>query len=282
MNKFEFYSRVKALKVEVDHVTKEFHVFINDTYRAFRRGLERIAESNLMYLFIHMTEADIPEKVIQDLRKFFNVDKIMSVSKYSPYNSLVWIKRLQREMNRRDITASKYRQRLWSILSEIEDLEKANEFTGKMGGNSISEIKQEIEKAVNLSPSYPENLEKHLVLSMDFLKMKKNDFLSLLSIDHSKERAAEMRSTIENMPDEIDFDRFMLEVFVKNIESPDDDVFFDIFYRGVMDRIISGKIDTSKILHEVIKEPIPVYKAEKDEYGRIASIEKDRPNLTLL
>ncbi|CAI6301597.1 hypothetical protein [Bacillus subtilis] len=282
MNKFEFYSRVKALKVEVNHVTKEFHAFINDTYKAFWRGVDRIAESNLKYLFIHMTEADIPEKVIQDLRKFFNVDKIMSVSKYSPYNSLVWIKRLQREINRRDITVSKYRQRLWSILVEIEDLEEANESTGKMGGNSITDIKQEIEKAVNLSPSYPENLEKHLILSMDFLKMKKNDFLSLLSIDHSKERAAEMRSTIDNMPDEIDFNRFMLEVFVKNIESPDDDVFFDIFYRGVMDRIISGEIDTSKILHDVIKEPIPVYKAEKDEYGRITSIEKDRPNLTLL
>ncbi|WEY94065.1 hypothetical protein P5624_09530 [Bacillus subtilis] len=282
MNKFEFYSRVKALKVEVNHVTKEFHAFINDTYKAFWRGVDRIAESNLMYLFIHMTEADIPEKVFQDLRKFFNVDKIMSVSKYSPYNSLVWIKRLQREMNRRDITVSKYRQRLWSILVEIEDLEEAIESTGKMGGNSITDIKQEIEKAVNLSPSYPENLEKHLILSMDFLKIKKNDFLSLLSIDHSKERAAEMRSTIDNMPDEIDFNRFMLEVFVKNIESPDDDVFFDIFYRGVMDRIISGEIDTSKILHDVIKEPIPVYKAEKDEYGRITSIEKDRPNLTLL
>ncbi|MED4559447.1 hypothetical protein [Bacillus subtilis] len=282
MNKFEFYSRVKALKVEVDHVTKEFHAFINDTYKAFWRGVDRIAESNLMYLFVGMTEADIPEKVSEDLRKFFNVDKIISVSKYSPYNSLVWIKRLQREMNRGEITASKYRQRLLSILAEIEDLEAANESTGKMGGNSIVDIKQEIEKAVNLSPSYPENLEKHLVLSMDFLKMKKNDFLSLLSIDHSKERAAEMRSTIDNMPDEIDFNRFMLEVFVKNIESPDDDVFFDIFYRGVMDRIISGEIDTSKILHEVIKEPIQVYKAEKDEYGRITSIEKDRPNLTLL
>ncbi|MGQ5113084.1 hypothetical protein ACSOV8_16165 [Bacillus halotolerans] len=282
MNKFEFYSRVKALKVEVDHVTKEFHAFINNTYKDFWRGVDRIAESNLMYLFVGMTEADIPEKVSQDLRKFFNVDKIISVSKYSPYNSLVWIKRLQREMNRGEITASKYRQRLLSILAEIEDLEAANESTGKTGGNSIAEIKQEIEKAVKLSPSYPESLEKHLVLSMDFLKMKKNDFLSLLSIDHSKGRAAEMRSTIDNMPDEIDFDRFMLEVFVKNIESPDDDVFFDIFYRGVMDRIISGEIDTSKILHEVIKEPIPVYKAEKDEYGRIASIEKDRPNLTLL
>ncbi|WP_336804310.1 hypothetical protein [Bacillus subtilis] len=282
MNKFEFYSRVKALKVEVNHVTKEFHAFINDTYKAFRRGLDRVAESNLMYLFVGMTEADIPEKVIQDLRKFFNVDKIMSVSNYSPYNSLVWIKRLQREMNRGEITASKYRKRLWSILTEIEDLEEANESIGKMGENCIAEIKQEIEKAVKLRPSYPESLEKHLFLSMDFLKMKKNDFLSLLSIDHSKERAAEMRSTIDNMPDEIDFNRFMLEVFVKNIESPDDDVFFDIFYRGVMDRIISGEIDTSKILHEVIKEPIQVYKAEKDEYGRITSIEKDRPNLTLL
>lgn len=282
MNKFEFYSRVKALKVEVNHVTKEFHAFINDTYRAFRCGLERIAESNLMYLFVGMTEADIPEKVSQDLRKFFNVDKIMSVSKYSPYNSLVWIKRLQREMSRGEITASKYRKRLWSILTEIEDLEEANEFIGGIGENSIVEIKQEIEKAVKLSPSYPESLEKHLVLSMDFLKMKKNDFLSLLSIDHSKGRAAEIRNTIDNMPDVIDFERFMLEVFVKNIESPDDDVFFDIFYRGVMDRIISGEIDTSRILHEVIKEPLPVYKAEKDEYTRITSIEKDLPILTLL
>lgn len=282
MNKFEFYSRVKALKVEVDHVTKEFHAFINDTYKAFWRGVDRIAESNLMYLFVGMTEADIPEKVSQDLRKFFNVDKIMSVSKYSPYNALVWIKRLQREMNRGEITTSKYRKRLWSILAELEDLEEANESIGKKGENSIAEIKQEIEKAVKLSPSYPESLEKHLVLSMGFWKMKKNDFLSLLSIDHSKERAAEMRKTIDNMPDVIDFDRFMLEVFVKNIESPEDNVFFDIFYSGVMDRIISGEIDTSKILHEVIKDPIPVYKAEKDEYGRITSIEKDRPNLTLL
>ncbi|MEC2307803.1 hypothetical protein [Bacillus atrophaeus] len=231
-----------------------------------------------MHLFVGMTEADIPEKVSQDLRKFFNVDKIMAVSKYSPYNILVWIKRLQREMNHWEVIASKYRKRLWSILNELECLEEANEPIGEIGGTVVSEVKQEIKLAVKLSPTYRENLEKYLVLSMGYWKMKKNDFLSLLSIDHSKERAAEMRNIIDNMPDEIDFDRFMLEVFVKNIESPED----DIFYNAVMDRIISGEIDTSKIIHEVINEPIPVYKAEKDEFGRIVYMERDRPNLTLL
>ncbi|MCC8350737.1 hypothetical protein [Bacillus sp. AF23] len=46
MNKFEFYSRVKALKVEVNHVTKEFHAFINDTYKAF--GVVLIISRNLI------------------------------------------------------------------------------------------------------------------------------------------------------------------------------------------------------------------------------------------
>ncbi|MCY8824512.1 hypothetical protein [Bacillus atrophaeus] len=69
---------------------------------------------------------------------------------------------------------------------------------------------------------------------------------------------------------------------MKNIELPEDDIFFDIFYNAVMDRIISGEIDTSKIFYEVINEPNPVYKAEKDEFGRIVSMERDRPNLTLL
>ncbi|MCY8824513.1 hypothetical protein [Bacillus atrophaeus] len=192
MNKFEFYSRVKVLKVEVNHVTTEFQTFTSNTYKAFRLGVDRIAESNLMHLFVGMTETDIPEKVSQELRKFFNVDKIMAVSKYSPYNTLVWIKRLQREMNRWEVTAFKYRKRLWSILNELEGLEEANESKGKIGGTVISEIKQEIKLAVKLSPSYRENLERYLVLSMGYWKMKKNDFLSLLSIDHCKERATEM------------------------------------------------------------------------------------------
>ncbi|MEC2307802.1 hypothetical protein [Bacillus atrophaeus] len=42
MNKFEFYSRVKALKVEVNHVTTEFQTFISNTCKAFRLGVDRI------------------------------------------------------------------------------------------------------------------------------------------------------------------------------------------------------------------------------------------------
>ncbi|MED1018141.1 hypothetical protein [Bacillus atrophaeus] len=281
MNTFEFYSRVKALKVEVNHVSTEFQGFILNANQVLQDGLDRIAESNLTHLFAGASAGDIPEKVLDDLSNFFDVDKITAVSKYSPYNTLVWVKRLQRKLNNWNKITLKYQKRLWAILNDIESLETYQAIGNKWRAET-NEIKQEIKTALNYRISYQEKLKTYLCMSMGYWKMKKNDFLSLLSIDHSKERAAEMRNIIDNMPDEIDFDRFMLEVFVKNIESPEDDIFFDIFYNAVMDRIISGEIDTSKIIHEVINEPIPVYKAEKDEFGRIVYMERDRPNLTLL
>ncbi|KXZ15322.1 hypothetical protein AXI59_02150 [Bacillus nakamurai] len=281
MNTFEFYSRVKALKVEVNHVSTEFQAFILNANKALQDGLDRIAESNLMHLFAGASEGDIPEEVLQALSEFFNVDKIMAVTKYSPYNTMVWVKRLQRKINAWNKLTLKYHKRLWAILNEIESLETYQAMGNKWRAE-VNEIKQEIKTALNYRISCQEKLEKYLFMSVGYWKMKKNDFLSLLSIDHSKERAAEMRKIIDDLPAEIDSDRLLVEVVTKNIEAPEDDVYFDIFFAGVMERIKNGEIDTLRMFQEVIKEPIPVYKAVKDEYGRVVSMERDRPNLTLL
>ncbi|MCP1459376.1 hypothetical protein ABE348_16925 [Bacillus velezensis] len=281
MNTFEFYSQVKALKVEVNHVSTEFHAFILNANKALQDGLDRIAESNLTHLFAGASEGDIPEEVLQALSEYFNVEKIMTVSKYSPYNTMVWVKRLQRKVNDWNKLTLKYQKRLWAILNEAEGLE-TYQAMGHKWRTEINEIKQEIKTALNYRISCQEKLEHYLSMSVGYWKMKKNDFLSLISVDHSKERAAEMRKIIDDLPDEIDSDKLLVEVVNKNIEAPEDDVYFDIFFAGVMERIKSMEIDTFCIFDEVIEEPIPVYKADKDEYGRIVSMERDRPNLKLL
>lgn len=281
MNTFEFYSQVKALKVEVNHVSTEFHAFILNANKALQDGLDRIAESNLTHLFAGASEGDIPVEVLQSLSEFFNVDKIMAASKYSPYNTMVWIKRLQRKINDWNKLTLKYQKRLWTILNEVEGLE-TYQAIGHKWRTEINEIKQEINTALNYRISCQEKLEQYLTMSVGYWKMKKNDFLSLISVDHSKARAAEMRKIIDDLPDEIDSDKLLVEVVNKNIEAPEDDVYFDIFFAGVMERVKSGEIDTLRMFKEVIKEPIPVYKAVKDEYGRVVSIERERPNLKLL
>lgn len=49
-----------------------------------------------------------------------------------------------------------------------------------------------------------------------------------------------------------------------------------------MERVKSGEIDTLRMFKEVIKEPIPVYKAVKDEYYRVVSIEQEyQPKTTV-
>ncbi|MED1122428.1 hypothetical protein [Bacillus atrophaeus] len=281
MNTFEFYSRVKALKVEVNHVSTEFAGFILNANQVLQDGLDRIAESNLTHLFAGASEGDIPEEVLQALSEYFNVEKIMAVSKYSPYNTMVWVKRLQRKINDWNKLTLKYQKRLWAILNDLEGL-VTYQAMGNKWRTEINEIKQEIKTALNYRISCQEKLEKYLSMSVGYWKMEKNDFLSLLSVDHSKERAAEMRKIIDDLPAEIDSGRLLVEVVTKNIEAPEDDVYFDIFFAGVMERIKSMEIDTFSIFDEVIEEPIPVYKAVKDEYGRVVSMEQDRPNLTLL
>ncbi|MEC0886814.1 hypothetical protein [Bacillus atrophaeus] len=281
MNTFEFYSRVKALKVEVNHVSTEFQGFILNANQVLQDGLDRIAESNLTHLFAGASEGDIPEEVLQALSEYFNVEKIMAVSKYSPYNTMVWVKRLQRKINDWNKLTLKYQKRLWAILNDLEGL-GTYQAMGHKWRTEINEIKQEIKTALNYRISCQEKLEKYLSMSVGYWKMKKNDFLSLLSVDHSKERAAEMRKIIDDLPAEIDSDRLLVEVVTKNIEAPEDDVYFDIFFAGVMERIKSMEIDTFSIFDEVIEEPIPVYKAVKDEYGRVVSMVQDRPNLKLL
>ncbi|MCY8842440.1 hypothetical protein [Bacillus atrophaeus] len=281
MNTFEFYSRVKALKVEVNHVSTEFQGFILNANQVLQEGFDRIAESNLTHLFAGASAGDIPEKVLDDLSNFFDVDKITAVSKYSPYNTLVWVKRLQRKLNNWNKITLKYQKRLWAILNDIESLE-TYQAMGNKWRTETNEIKQEIKTALNYRISYQEKLKTYLCMSMGYWIMKKNDFLSLLSIDHSKGRAAEMRIILDGLPDKIDFERFMIEVFANNIEAQEDCMFFDIFFKDFIDRVKKGEIDTSMIFHEVLKEPIPMYKAETDEYGRMVSMEQDRPNLKLL
>ncbi|WP_286067347.1 hypothetical protein [Bacillus sp. (in: firmicutes)] len=58
--------------------------------------------------------------------------------------------------------------------------------------------------------------------------MTKNDFLSLLTIDHSKERAEEVKSHIDSIPAKVDFNTFCHFVHDWVLEDENNDDFFSI------------------------------------------------------
>ncbi|MBU8968011.1 hypothetical protein NMH04_08795 [Bacillus altitudinis] len=222
--------RLKKVYTEVKEIEPLLTAAIKKYEDMYSRGLKKIMQANLKEIMVGVPKEEAVELLGPKLLDVFEWDDILPVEKYSKFNALVWAKRIQRELNQQDEAIRYYRNRLWKIHSLLEKLEgayrKSNE---KKKVRKVYELLHQVTYLIFLRPYRASDIAS--LIEMCFFTMTKNDFLSLLSIDHSKERAEEVKSHIDSIPAKVDFNTFCHFVHDWVLEDENNDDFFSILSR---------------------------------------------------
>jgi len=219
--------RLKKVNNEVKEIESLLTAAIKKYESMYSHGVKKIMQANLKEIMVGVPKEEAIDLLGPKLLDVFEWDDILPVEKYSKFNALVWAKRIQRELNKQDEAIRYYRNRLWRIHSLLEKLEevyiKSNE---KKKVRKVFELMHQVTYLIFLRPYRATYIAKLIELS--FFPMTKNDFLSLLSIDHSKGRAEEVKSHIDSIPEQVDFNTFCHFVHDWGLEDENRDEFFTI------------------------------------------------------
>lgn len=219
--------RLKKVNNEVKEIEPLLTAAIKKYESMYSRGVKKIMQSNLKEIMVGVPKEEAVELLGPKLLDVFEWDDILPVEKYSKFNALIWAKRIQIELNQQDEVIRYYRNRLWRIHSSLEKLEEAyRENNEKKKVRKVYELLHQVTYLIFLRPYRASDIAS--LIEMCFFTMTKNDFLSLLSIDHSKERAGELKSYIDSIPTEVDFNTFCHFVHDLVLEDEKSDVFFTI------------------------------------------------------
>lgn len=118
-----------------------------------------------------------------------------------------------------------------------------------------------------------------------FYRMKKTDFLSLITVEKRKYfvdgEPNHTNMTIEKVPGEIDYEAFQQAVFVEKIEQDNDSYLFDQFMSEVMEYIDRNPGGMSNMFKELF-ENVPTYNVSTDEFGRLTEVRPTKAALKLV
>ncbi|WP_068792139.1 hypothetical protein [Brevibacillus laterosporus] len=118
-----------------------------------------------------------------------------------------------------------------------------------------------------------------------FYRMKKTDFLSLITVEKRKYfmdgEPNHTNMTIEKVPGEIDYEAFQQAVFVEKIEQDNDSYLFDQFMSEVMEYMDRNPGGMSNMFKELF-ENVPTYNVSTDEFGRLTEVRPTKPALKLV
>lgn len=215
----------------------------------YSHGVKKIMQANLKEVITGLQKEEAVKFLGPKLLEVFEWDNVLPVEKHSKFNALVWDKRIQRELDQQDEVIRYYRNRLWRIHSLLEKLEEAyRKNYEKKKVRKVFELMHQVTYLIFLRPYRATYIAKLIELS--FFPMAKNEFLSLLTIDHSKERAEEVKSYIASIPAEVDFNTFCHFVRDLLLEDEKSDVFFSILSHTIVEAAVHRydkyKLDQTK------------------------------------
>ncbi|MEK4374567.1 hypothetical protein [Bacillus sp. FSL L8-0533] len=219
--------RLKKVYIEVKEIEPFLTAAIKKYESMYSRGVKKIMQSNLKEIMVGVPKEEAVELLGPKLLDVFEWDDILPVVEYSKFNVLVWAKRIQRELNQQEEVILYYRNRLWKIYYLLEKLEKVyGKNYEKKKVRKVDELMYKVTHLILLRPEHVVDIAQ--LIKFSFFPMTKNEFLSLLSIDRSKERAGELKSYIDSIPTEVDFNTFCHFVHDLVLEDEKSDVFFTI------------------------------------------------------
>ncbi|MBU8726147.1 MULTISPECIES: hypothetical protein [Bacillus] len=219
--------RLKKVYREVKEIEPLLTAAIKKYESMYSHGVKKIMQANLKEIMAGVPREEAVKFLGPKLLEVFEWDNVLPVEKYSKFNALIWAKRIQTELDQQDEVIRYYRNRLWKIHSLLEKLEAAyRKNYEKKKVRKVFELMHQVTHLIFLRPKRVSDIAKLIELS--FFPMGKNEFLSLLSIDHSKERAEEVKSHIDSIPKQVDFNTFCHFVHDWVLEDENNDVFFSI------------------------------------------------------
>ncbi len=219
--------RLKKIYTEVKKIEPLLTAAINQYESMYSHGVKKIMQANLKEIMVGVPKEEAVELLGPKLLDLFEWDDILPVEKYSKFNALIWSKRIQKELDQQDEVIRYYRNCLWRIHSSLEKLEEAyRKNYEKKKARKVFELMHQVTYLIFLRPQRVTDIA--YLIEMCFFTMSKNDFLSLLSIDHSKERAEEVKSYIDSIPTKVDFNTFCHFVHDWVLEDENSAVFFSI------------------------------------------------------
>lgn len=249
----------------------------------------KILRSNITALYVNRLEPLDSEAKIM-LCNIHDIEALDKIEKYSMYNPFVHMKFASRDINKLLKEQGRYREFFRGVLKRIKELELNSFEVAKkreqMKFESYLGLKYRVLKVLEWNLKENVELYKYLPIMFGQQKMSKNNFLSLLSLNKDlKHWDGEPNRTmkyIAELPEEIDYRVFQEAVFIKNFETTQDNVFFDVFLREVLDSVDRKEFDTFKVLSDITGKPLQTYTATTDVYGDIVTITPNKPKLELV
>lgn len=241
--------RLKKAYTEVKEIEPLLTAAIKQYESMYSHGVKKIMQANLKEIMAGVPKEEAIEILGPKLLDVFEWDDISPVEKYSKFNALVWAKRIQGVLDQQEEAIIYYRNRLWKIYYLLEKLEKVyGKNYEKKKIRKVYEMMYQVTYLILLRPERVADIAKLIELS--FFPMTKNEFLSLLSIDHSKERAEEIKSHIDSIPTKVDFNTFCHFVHDWMVEDENNAVFFTILsntnVEAAVQRYDKNKLDQAK------------------------------------
>jgi hypothetical protein len=224
-----------------------------------------------------------------------DIEEMRGVKRYNPINALAALKIFGRRIMKLERRNNAIFHRLREIQNQYtnlgKELEQSPYFKGKQEildeiyhrKSMMKEIRQRDE--LDLSFFYQNMVELFLL----GFKISKEDFLSLISVDHKRiswdgvilPTYPEMK---ESLPEQLDFEAFLEAIFIQKVEDDEDCIFFEMVLDHTVGLMESNK-DFNEKANRFIQEafgPIPTYTATIDEFGDIIEMTPNKPDLRVV
>lgn len=214
-----------------------------------------------------------------------------TTSKYSKYNTLVWMKRF---LKARKLFSKKFfhgefllRESLSKLKiykTSINELPKAQQYYYL---KAIEEMRSVIAETINNSYLMEDN---NMIVTIEWVlfdglenrpreMITKNDLLSLLNISHD---IVSQKYIKEHLPEEMDFRQLSKALFLEKIEDENYSYFSDIFSNHFMKVMDENKEVKEKMFKELGLNHIPTYSVQFDEFGKVVNGAQNPPTLEVI
>ena len=225
----------------------------------------------------------------------FDIDELVQKERYSLLNPLVALKIFGTRIKRLERRNNAIRNELNKIKRQYIDLEnqvkESKYFKNKQVIlDAIYERKRTL-KAINdredISLARFHECIMHLFLGDETIS--REDFLSLISIDHERVswdgvQLPTYPERIKNLPERLDYEAFLEAIFMDKIEDDGHCPFFDTVMDHTLELIDKNREfkEMSKRMVQEIFGPMPTYTVTRDEFGDVVDITPNKPDLRVV
>ncbi|MDB5053253.1 MAG: hypothetical protein JWM44_1303 [Bacilli bacterium] len=297
-SKAELTQQVNSLKVDLLITYKEY-MYVRNEVLELKTGYTQWALR--AFATAGVKACGFPEDEREIIKEYYDIEAMERLQSYSWFSAFAVLKCCSRKLKKLSRTYYKSKKRVTDFSERIKEIDRTmternmNESNAAVYGSLII-----LRDLVLLIKNEKNLFDRSLLfpcLETPFIngwKMKKHDFLQIISIDKGKRywdgvQVKPFTERLADIPDEIDFDAFQKLIFIDKIEHDQDCYLFDIFMGDMLKGMNQYKnetgeslLDTFSILKEIAGKPIQTYTATKDEYGDVVGMKPNKPNLKLI